>query len=125
MIAIIFEVEPAPGRGGDYLATAGALKPLLETIDGFISVERFQSLTNPGKILSVSFFAMKRPSPHGGTRRRTVARRPLAGAEFSATTACALLLCYATTGFKTGIRPRKTAGEPTIEVCPDGWTTRV
>ena len=56
MIAIIFEVEPAPGRGGDYLATAGALKPLLETIDGFISVERFQSLTNPGKILSVSFF---------------------------------------------------------------------
>jgi heme-degrading monooxygenase HmoA len=56
MIAVIFEVEPAPGRRDDYLATAAALKPVLEEIDGFISVERFQSLANPGKILSLSFF---------------------------------------------------------------------
>ena len=56
MIAIIFEVEPAPGRKDDYLAIAADLKPLLETIDGFISVERFQSLTHPGRVLSLSFF---------------------------------------------------------------------
>jgi heme-degrading monooxygenase HmoA len=56
MIAVIFEVEPAPGRRDDYLSTAAALKPLLERIDGFISVERFQSLASPDKVLSLSFF---------------------------------------------------------------------
>jgi heme-degrading monooxygenase HmoA len=56
MIAVIFEVEPAPGRQDNYLDIAANLRPTLEAIDGFISVERFQSLTNPGKILSLSFF---------------------------------------------------------------------
>ena len=56
MIAVIFEVEPAPGRRDDYLATAAELKPMLEQIDGFVSVERFQSLANPDKVLSLSFF---------------------------------------------------------------------
>jgi len=56
MIAVIFEVEPADGRRDDYLALAAALRPELERIDGFISVERFQSLTTPGKMLSLSFF---------------------------------------------------------------------
>jgi heme-degrading monooxygenase HmoA len=56
MIAIIFEVFPAEGRKTDYLEIAAELKPLLEKIDGFISVERFQSLTDPSKLLSLSFF---------------------------------------------------------------------
>ena len=56
MIAVIFEVEPAPGRQDAYLDIAATLRPELERIDGFISVERFQSLTTPGKILSLSFF---------------------------------------------------------------------
>jgi heme-degrading monooxygenase HmoA len=56
MIAVIFEVEPAPGKREEYLATAAALGPLLEAIDGFGGVERFQSLTNPDKVLSLSFF---------------------------------------------------------------------
>ena len=56
MIAIIFEVKPDPRRKQDYLDTAAALRPLLEQIDGFISVERFQSLTEPEKLLSLSFF---------------------------------------------------------------------
>ena len=56
MIAVIFEVEPAPGKREEYLATAAALTPLLEAIDGFVGVERFQSLTNPDKVLSLSFF---------------------------------------------------------------------
>jgi heme-degrading monooxygenase HmoA len=56
MIAVIFEVEPADGRRDTYLDIAARLKPELEAIDGFISVERFESLTNPGKVLSLSFF---------------------------------------------------------------------
>lgn len=56
MIAVIFEVEPAPGRKQQYLDLAAALRNELETIDGFLSVERFQSLTNPERMLSLSFF---------------------------------------------------------------------
>jgi heme-degrading monooxygenase HmoA len=56
MYAVIFEVEPAAGRRQDYLDIAAALRSELEKIDGFISVERFQSLVNDGKILSLSFW---------------------------------------------------------------------
>lgn len=56
MIAVIFEVFAAEGRKEDYLQTAARLRADLEEIDGFISVERFQSLTVPGKMLSLSFF---------------------------------------------------------------------
>lgn len=56
MLAVIFEVEMNPGRDQDYFALAGSLKPELEAIDGFISVERFQSLSNEGKYVSVSFW---------------------------------------------------------------------
>lgn len=56
MIAVIFEVEPAEGRKDDYLDIAAEMRPMLDGIEGFISVERFQSLTDPRKILSLSFF---------------------------------------------------------------------
>lgn len=56
MIAVIFEVIPAPGRKRDYLDLAASLRPALEKIDGFVSIERFESLTNPGKILSLSIW---------------------------------------------------------------------
>ena len=56
MFAVIFEVEPAAGRQDDYLAIAAQLRPELEKIDGFVSIERFSSLTKPGKILSLSFW---------------------------------------------------------------------
>ncbi|MGG7645585.1 antibiotic biosynthesis monooxygenase family protein [Rhodovulum sp. YNF3179] len=56
MIAVIFEVTPAAGRKEAYLDIAATLRPHLEQIDGFISVERFASLTTGGKMLSVSFF---------------------------------------------------------------------
>jgi heme-degrading monooxygenase HmoA len=56
MIAIIFEVIPKEGHKEAYLEIAANLRPSLETIDGFISVERFQSLTQPNKILSLSFW---------------------------------------------------------------------
>lgn len=54
MIAVIFEVWPSPDHREAYLSTAASLRPLFEKIDGFISVERFQSLTDPGKLLSLS-----------------------------------------------------------------------
>jgi heme-degrading monooxygenase HmoA len=56
MIAVIFEVWPKPERKQEYLDIAASLRPLLEKIDGFISIERFESLYNPGKILSLSVF---------------------------------------------------------------------
>jgi heme-degrading monooxygenase HmoA len=56
MIAVIFEVWPRPEHKQQYLDLAAELRPILETIDGFISVERFESLTEKGKILSLSFF---------------------------------------------------------------------
>jgi heme-degrading monooxygenase HmoA len=56
MIAVIFEVEIAEGQADAYLEAAAALRPLLEEIDGFVSIERFQSLTAPHKLLSLSFW---------------------------------------------------------------------
>ena len=56
MIAVIFEVIPADGRLEDYLSAAERLKPLLQQVDGFISIERFESLSEPGKVLSLSFW---------------------------------------------------------------------
>jgi heme-degrading monooxygenase HmoA len=56
MIAVIFEVEPAEGRRQAYLDIAARLKPRLAAMDGFVSIERFESLTTPGRILSLSFW---------------------------------------------------------------------
>jgi heme-degrading monooxygenase HmoA len=56
MMAVIFEVWPAQGRRDDYLALAAELKAELVTIDGFISVERFESLYDEGKLLSLQFW---------------------------------------------------------------------
>src|SRR5262245_58971561 len=56
MIAVIFEVWPKADRKQDYLNIAAELKPLLETIDGFISIERFSSIYEPGKTLWLSCF---------------------------------------------------------------------
>ena len=56
MIAVIFEVRPAEGHRDAYLALAAKLREDLMQMDGFISVERFQSLTDPGKMLSLSFW---------------------------------------------------------------------
>ena len=56
MIAVIFEVEPAEDRRDQYLDIAAELRPLLDEVDGFISVERFQSLADSRRILSLSFW---------------------------------------------------------------------
>ena len=56
MFVVVFEVQPKPGREQDYLDIAASLKPALEEIDGFISVERFRSVSAPGKLVSISFW---------------------------------------------------------------------
>lgn len=56
MIAVVFEVIPAPGREQEYLDLAEKLRPQLERLDGFVSIERFQSITNEGKMLSLSIW---------------------------------------------------------------------
>lgn len=56
MIAVIFEVEPHPEGRGEYLATTAALAEDLHRIDGFLSIERFQSLTHPDRVLSLSYW---------------------------------------------------------------------
>ena len=68
MFVVVFEVQPKPGREQDYLEIAASLKPDVERIEGFISVERFQSVSTPGKLVSISFWrdsdAVKRWREH-------------------------------------------------------------
>ena len=56
MIAIIFELTPAPGRKQEYLDLAAGLGELVKDFDGFISIERFESITNPGCFVSISWW---------------------------------------------------------------------
>lgn len=56
MFAVIFEVQPLPGRAARYFEIAAALKPELQKIDGFVSVERFESVSRPGVFLSLSWW---------------------------------------------------------------------
>lgn len=56
MLAVLFEVTPLPGKAQRYFDIAAGLRPVLEKIDGFVSVERFQSLTRPDVFLSLSYW---------------------------------------------------------------------
>jgi heme-degrading monooxygenase HmoA len=76
MHAVIFEVEPEPDRLQDYLDIAARLRPELEKIDGFISIERFKSLSRDSKILSLSYWRdeeaiarWRRQEEHNGAQR--------------------------------------------------------
>src|SRR5664280_684228 len=79
MIAVIFEVWPAQGRKNDYLGIAAALRVDLDRIDGFISIERFQSLVDSKKLLSLSFWrdeeAVKKWRNHSGHRESQILGR--------------------------------------------------
>ena len=77
MIAVIFEAIPETGRGADYLEIAADLRPLLDGVDGFVSIERFESLVTPGKLLSLSFWrseaaiaAWRNRAKHRSAQRR-------------------------------------------------------
>jgi heme-degrading monooxygenase HmoA len=77
MIAVIFEVIPNPGQEGRYFEIAAGLRPILEATDGFISVERFESVSQKGKYLSLSFWrdeeavrAWRNNALHRGSQRQ-------------------------------------------------------
>lgn len=77
MIIVIFEAQPHHQRRQQYFDIAAELKPLLNEIDGFISIERFESLTYPGKVLSLSFWRdeqaiehWRRLEPHRSAQRQ-------------------------------------------------------
>ena len=88
MIAIIFEVWPVPGKRQTYLDIAAALRPQLEKIEGFVSIERFESLARPGKALHGATAGprrcVRRLSPAGGAgaaRLRNERPRPGTGGQ--------------------------------------------
>ena len=56
MIAVIFEFTPAPGRKQDYLDLAAGLSDAVQGFDGFLSIERFESISAPGRFVSLSFW---------------------------------------------------------------------
>jgi heme-degrading monooxygenase HmoA len=64
MVAVIFEAFPAKGKWDEYLDIAAGLRPELSKIDGFISIERFQSVSNPDKVLSLSFWETEESVRH-------------------------------------------------------------
>ena len=77
MIAVIFELWPAPDQQDRYFDLAAGLRDELQAIDGFVSVERFQSLAEPGKYLSLSFWrdeaavqAWRNRPAHRGAQRQ-------------------------------------------------------
>ncbi|KZL18920.1 Antibiotic biosynthesis monooxygenase [Pseudovibrio axinellae] len=82
MIAVIFEVEPYADHKASYLDVAASIKPELEKIQGFISVERFQSLTNPEKILSLSFFEDEEAVKRWRTQEKHQAAQQLGRNEY-------------------------------------------
>ncbi len=73
MIVVVFEFEPDPERGERYFELAAALRPVVEGIDGFLSVERFRSLSDPKRYVSISFWrdreALERWKAHPAHRR--------------------------------------------------------
>src|SRR5260370_10820711 len=99
MIAVIFEVWPKPGHKQRYLNLAAELRPLLDKIDGFISVERFESIYEPGKMLSLSFFrdeaAVNAWRNIQGPRRAPIAGRAEISSD-SPLTISGGLRCYTT-----------------------------
>jgi heme-degrading monooxygenase HmoA len=56
MIAVIFEFQPAEGRSAEYFELAAGLRSELDKIDGFLSIERFESVTTKGRFVSLSFW---------------------------------------------------------------------
>ncbi len=90
MIAVIFEVEPADGHKEDYLGIAKELRPLLGGIDGFISIERFQSLADPSRLVSLSFW---RDEAAVAQWRNTAEHRAAQTSKPGATAFCAIIGC--------------------------------
>ena len=91
MFVVVFEVQPKPGLEQDYLDTAAALRPEVEQIEGFISVERFESLVTKGRLVSISYWedeaAVKRWREHTRHHLAQVSGRDQIFADYRITVA--------------------------------------
>ena len=106
MIAVIFEFTPADGRFTDYKKLAEGLGEDVARIHGFVSIERFQSISDPGRFVSLSFWRDEESVRRWrNLQQHREARR--GAAACSALTGCACARCCATTGMeKRGEAPR-------------------
>ncbi len=104
MMAVIFEVWPAEGRREDYLRLAAELRDELVKMDGFISVERFESLYEQGKLLSLQFWRDEAAITAWRTHLKHGRPRPSDGMVCLLTTGCASRRWCETTGLKIGCR---------------------
>jgi hypothetical protein len=109
MIAVIFEVSVREDAQNAYPDAAAALSDVLQQADGLISIERFQSISTPGKLLSRRSGAMKLQWPRGVISRNTASPSKPDAKTGSPATACALPACCATTACMNGRRHRRTA----------------
>lgn len=125
MIAVIFEVVPAPGKSERYLELAATLRPRLEEIDGFISIERFRSLAQPDKLVSLSFW---RDEDAVARWRQLEAHRAVqreAARACLPTTVCVSPRCCATTACRSVRRLRRTAARFTVSAAQRPRTAAV
>jgi heme-degrading monooxygenase HmoA len=104
MMAVIFEVWPAEGRKSDYLQLAAALRAEVEKIDGFISVERFESLYEEGKLLSLQFWRDEKAITQWRNHLQHRQAQALGRSELFPTTVCASPRSCATTARRTACR---------------------
>lgn len=101
MIAVIFEAWPHPDHRQHYLELAADLNPLLQGIDGFLSIERFEAWRSRASCSHCPSGAMNRPSPSGAPWNATEAPSAWAGPGSSSTTASESLRSGATMAWKT------------------------
>lgn len=117
MIAVIFEVWPAHGRTDEYFDLAAALRTDLERIDGFISVERFESVTSKGKYLSLSFWRDEDAIRTCAVWQGIEAPRREGAKAYLPTTGCEWRAWYATMECRNAPRRPRTAGMCTVSPC--------
>lgn len=114
IIAVIFEAEPAVDHMQDYFDIASDIRPMRDEIDGFVSVERFQSLNDPKKLLSLSFFkneeAVRQWCVHCQHREAQSKGRDGLFVDFRSRVA----MCFATTICSIALRPLTAAGIRTL-----------
>ena len=117
MIAVIFEVSPHMHARPEYLIMAARLAPLLAEIDGFISIERFQSLNQPEKILSLSFWRDEEAVQRWRNTEEHRAAQSQGRAAISPIIACASRPSSATMDCWTVSKCRRTAALSTAKPC--------
>ena len=109
MIAVIFEFTAAEGRFPDYKALAEGLSDEVRKVDGFLSIERFQSISDPKRFVSLSFWRDEEAVRKWRNLQKHREAQAKGGAGFSANTACAYARCCATTRCAAAARRRLTA----------------